>query len=176
MEHKGIDCRYIANKIIIETNKTKDKNSLILTSVRLSKLVLLIDIAYMHKHKKMLIKNAYAWWSKGIALPNIYYSYRGTVGNPLLKEVAVLDNLTQKEYEQKLDVKLRNEINDIVENVLETTRYIDTLDLIDLLMVDIDEDEDTIIYKEEIWDIYKKFDFNKLKELNEKEKQEICGV
>ena len=43
-------------------------------------------------------------------------------------------------------------------------------------MVDIDEDEDTIIYKEEIWDIYKKFDFNKLKELNEKEKQEICGV
>lgn len=176
MEHKGIDCRYIANKIIIETNKIKDKNSLTLTSVRLNKLVLLTDIAYMQKHKKLLVENDYAWWSKGIALPKIYYSYSGTVGYSLKKHVVLINGIKHHDYEQKLNKDLIIDISKVIKNVLEITRYVDTLDLINLLMVDIEEELDTIIYKEEIADIYKNFDFNKLKQLNEKEKQEICGV
>ena len=176
MEHKGIDCNYIANKIIIELKQTKDENSLMLTCGRLTRLILLTDIAYMQKHNKFLVRNAYAWWSRGIVLPKIFYTYNGTAGNALAKDVELIDGVKQQDYENSIGASLLKEINAFVKKVLDMTKYVDTLDLIDFLEVELDEEPDTIIMKDRLALLYKNLDFNKLKELNEKEKQEICGV
>ena len=59
LQNENMDCRFIANKIIIEYNKTKTKNSLGLTISRLGKLVLLVEIAYMQRYRNALIRDNY---------------------------------------------------------------------------------------------------------------------
>ena len=53
---------------------------------------------------------------------------------------------------------MRRDVDRIVTKILEITRYVDTVDLKNLLSTDIIEDHNTAIYQEEIIDIYKNFD------------------
>ena len=168
MVDEGLDCNYIANKIIIKLNASSSKEDLPLNCVRLNKLVLLCNIAHIQKHSKMLVKNSYFLWTKGLAIPKIYFDYHETEFNVLSKKVAKVEGKSQSDYEEQVEPTLKRIVNRIVARVLEITKYVDTVDLCEILDPKVEEDVDVEIYHEEIIDMYKKFDFNNLEVLNEK--------
>ena len=164
MLNEKVDCNYIANKIV----ERCIKSPLILTAKRLNKLVLLVNIAYAKQHNEFVVKNDYFLWPSGFVIPKIYYKYSNN-GNSA--KCCKVEEKTQQDYEKDINPKLKIKIEKIIDKILEITNYIDTIDLIDVLRVDIVEDENTVIYQEEIIDIYKNFNFKVLEELNRQEKQ-----
>ena len=76
-----------ANKIMIETFNNKTDDDLILTNIRLNKLVLLVNIAYMQKKSKFLVKNDYFLWPSGLVIPKIHFDYHhnGLFGKRIAK-------------------------------------------------------------------------------------------
>lgn len=171
MNNMGLDCNYIANKIMIETFNNKTDDDLILTNGRLNKLVLLVNIAYMQKKSKFLVKNDYFLWPSGLVVPKIHFDYMVySSGYKFGKRIAKVEGQSQEEYEKGVDPNLKSDVNSIVSKIVEITRYVDTVDLRELLAVGINEDENTVIYQEEIIKIYKNFDFQKLIDLNNENK------
>lgn len=167
MTNEGLDCNYIANKIITKTNQNRTTEDLFLTCVRLNKLVLLCNIAHIQKHSKMLVNNSYFLWTKGLAIPKIYFDYHETGFNVFNRKVAKVEGKSQEDYEKQINPKLKRIVDKIVDRILEITRYVDTVDLCEILDPKIEEGVDVEIYHEEIIDMYKKFNFKRLEDLNE---------
>lgn len=180
IEHVELDCNFIANKIISETYRTKDNNTLTLTCKRLNKLVLLVNIAYMQKYSKLLVKNDYRLWISGLVVPKIYYCYsRNGVKYDSTLETDLVEGMKQEEVEKTINHELNSEINNLVKQILGMTRYIDTIDLVEILLVkrlNQDYQIDSDIPKKIISKFYKDFNFDKLKELNERSKKEIFNL
>ena len=194
--NKNIDCRFIANKIIIENNKTKTKDSLGLTIGRLGKLVLLVEIAYMQRHGSALIKDNYTNSEKGYGLliERLFCSYDYakliTVQIPQISSISFKENIySQQEVEQLIGDKLNSEIDDIVKSVMEITNNTDSVDLREMLRLDKYIDiPDTmrmetivsdkvkyvpkstyIVPKYFVYQAYKDFDFKKLEHFNQEQ-------
>jgi len=194
--NKNIDCRFIANKIIIENNKTKTKDSLTLTISRLAKLVLLTEIAYMQRYGNALIKDTYRNNEKGYGLYidkllcSYDYAKLMPIEIPITSSVSFKEvEYSQQQVEQLIGEKLNSEIDDIVKCIVEITNKTDSVDLREILRLDkyIDipdtmrlativsdkekyvPNEIYIVPKYCIYQAYKDFDFNRLQQFNQEQ-------
>lgn len=181
-----IDCLFVANKFIDLNNLRKNKDSFHFGIRRLQKLVLLAEIYYMQIHNKSLLKQDWENYAEvnGLAIHEMYAYFSNRSGEitqtrkiwypPYYK-------LPQNEYERKIDKALNEELNRIVEEIYNITEFVESVDLIKMLRVDFPEclsvpkyyagmGGDFPIDKQIIYNQFKDFDFNQLKELNEKEK------
>ncbi len=194
--NKNLDCRFVANKIIIENDKIKTKDSLRLTIGRLGKLVLLTEIAYMQRYGNALIKDNYSNNEKGYGLyiDRLLCSY--DYAKLMAKEIPIISSISfkkviysQQEVEQLIGDKLNSEIDDIVKRIVEITNKTDSVDLREKLRLDKYIDiPDTmrlativsdkvkfvpastyLVPKDFIYQAYKDFDFNKLEYFNQEQ-------
>ena len=181
-----ISCLFVANKFIELNNLRKNKNSFHFGIRRLQKLVLLAEICYMQIHNKPLFEEDWENYAEvnGLAVHEMYAYFAnrsGEITNTRKIWYPPYYKLPQKEYEKKIDKKLNEELNRIVEEIYNITEFVDSVDLINMLRVDFPEflsvpkyydgmGGDFPIDKQIIYNQFKDFDFNALKELNEKER------
>ena len=184
---KQIDVLFVGNKFVELNNVRSKHHSLALNIRRLQRLVLLTEIYYMQLHKEGLIKQDWEDYKdvNGLACHNLYtYNSHNTGEIKLTKKIWYHSyyKLPQKEYEAKIDPSLNAELNEIVEEIYNITEFIDSVDLISMLRVDFPAGMsvpqyyagmggDFPIDKSIIYDKFKDFDFNRLRELNEQQKQ-----
>lgn len=177
----GFDYKFIVNKIFIEISK-QNTNYISLSLARLNRLLVLVDIAYRQQHGKPLIKDEYSIWHKGLVVPKIYSRYLYPIGK---QEMRQFEKSYQESLENSIDNNLNNEINELVSMVVSSTEFIDSVDLIVILKNDelqsfvdpndIDERKNAVPH-EFVTKFYQDFDFNKLKELNNREKEKFLGI
>ncbi|MBQ7880869.1 MAG: hypothetical protein IJ358_03405 [Clostridia bacterium] len=143
LQNENMDCRFIANKIIIEYNKTKTKNSLGLTISRLGKLVLLVEIAYMQRYRNALIRDNYRnnEQGHGLYIDSILCSYDYWKLMPVKIPQKFSINFqetfySQQEIEQLIGDKLNSKIDEIINYIVEITNKTDTVDLREMLRLD----------------------------------------
>ena len=179
----GFDYKFIVNKIFIEISKQNTNYiSLSLSLSRLNRLLVLVDIAYRQKNGKPLIKDEYRIWHKGLVVHKLYSHYMYQINE---KELRKYEKSYQESIESSIDNDVNNEINELVSMVVNSTGFIDSVDLIELLKNnelqtfvepnDITDRKNAVSHKF-VTEFYKDFDFNKLKELNEREKEKFLGV
>ena len=184
---KQIDVLFVGNKFVELNNVRSKHHSLALNIRRLQRLVLLTEIYYMQLHKEGLIKQDWEDYKdvNGLACHNLYtYNSHNTGEIKLTKKIWYHSyyKLPQKEYEAKIDPSLNAELNEIVEEIYNITEFIDSVDLISMLRVDFPAGMsvpqyysgmggDFPIDKSIIYEKFKDFDFNRLRELNEQQKQ-----
>ena len=181
-----ISCLFVANKFIELNNLRKNKNSFHFGTRRLQKLVLLAEIYYMQIHNKALFEQDWENYAEvnGLAIHEIYAYFANRSG-----EITTTKNIwyppyykyPQNVYESKIDKQLNEELNRIVEEIYNNTEFVDSVDLINILRVNFPEalsvpkhyagmGGDFPIDKQIIYNQFKDFDFNELKELNESER------
>lgn len=184
---KQIHALFVGNKFVELNNARKKSNSLCLNIRRMQKLVLLAEIYYMQIHKEALIEQDWEDYKEvnGLACVNLYtYNAYNTGEIRLTRDVwyPPFYKLPQKEYETKIGTHLNEELNQIVEEIYNITEFIDSVDLINMLRVEFPAGMsvpkyysgmggDFPIDKSIIYEKFKNFDFNKLRELNEQEKK-----
>lgn len=184
---KKLDALFIGNKFVELNNARKRENGLTLNMRRLQRLVLLTEIYYMQIHKEALIEQDWENYEEvnGLACQHLYtYNAYNTGEIKLTRNVwyPPYYKIPQKEYETKIDTRLNEELNQIVEEIYNITEFIDSVDLIKMLRVEFPAGMsvpkyysgiggDFPIDKSIIYEKFKDFDFNKLAELNEQEKQ-----
>ncbi len=180
----GIQARFVANKIIKMYFQEFNKNDLSLTLNRLNRLVELVDLNYRKNHQgKALYNDGYIVSVNGLAVPYLLYHYEF-----LLKDEDQAKNYferKEKEYqvnsESVIDEKLNKEIDYLVGLVLHGTRYLDTVDLRDMLnseklqqfKFDCVEYEFEKIPQEIVTELFYDFNFEEFLCLNEKEKERL---
>ena len=174
----GFDYKFIVNKIFMEISK-QNISYISLSLSRLNRILVLVDIAYRQKNGKPLIKDEYRIWHKGLVVPKLYSHYLYSIEENKLRQ---FDQCYQESMESLIDSDVNNEINELVSIVVGSTKFIDTVDLIELLKNDelqsfvepndITDRKNAVSHKF-VTEFYKDFDFNKLKELNEREKERL---
>ena len=179
----GFDYKFIVNKIFIEISKQNTNYiSLSLSLSRLNRLLVLVDIAYRQKNGKPLIKDEYRIWHKGLVVPKLYSHYLYLIEENKLRQ---FDKCYQESMESSIDSDVNNEINELVSMVVNSTEFVDSVDLIELLKNDelqsfVDPNDinerKTVISQNFVTEFYQDFDFNKLKEFNEREKEKFLGL
>ena len=184
---KQLDALFIGNKFVELNNAKKRKDGLSLVIRRMQKLVLLTEIYYMQVHKEALIKEDWEDYKEvnGLACPHLYgYNSYNTGEIKLTRNIwyPPFYKIPQSEYEAKIDISLNEELNQIVEEIYNMTEFVESIDLINMLRVDFPAGMsvpqyysgmggDFPIDKSIIYEKFKNFDFNKLRELNEEEKK-----
>jgi len=184
-----IDCFFVANKFIELNNLRKNKNSFHFGARRLQKLVLLAEIYYMQLHDKALFKQDWENYAEvnGLAIHEMYAYFTNRSG-----EITQTRKIwyppyykyPQEVYESKIDRRLNEELNRIVEDVYNITEFVDSVDLINMLRVDFPEclsvpkhyagmGGDFPIDKQIMYNQFKDFDFNVIRELNIQEKNRL---
>ena len=186
---KQLDAFFIGNKFVELNNARSKSYSLHLNIRRMQKLVLLTEIYYMQVHKEALI--AQDWedykYINGLACCHLYPYISYNTGEIKLTHKIWYPpyyKISQEEYEAKIDKKLNEELNLIVEEIYNMTEFVDSVDLIKILRVDfpvgvsVPENYagaggDFPIDKALIYEKFQNFDFNKLRELNELEREKL---
>ena len=174
----GFDYKFIVNKIFIEISK-QNANYISLTLARFNRLLLLVDIAYRQQHGKPLVKDEYHIWHKGLVVPKLYSHYLNLINE---KELRQFDKCYQESMESSIDSDVNNEIDEFVGMVVNSTEFIDSVDLIEMLKNDelqsfVDPNDinerKTVVSQNFVTEFYQDFDFNKLKDFNEREKERL---
>ena len=174
-----IDSLYICSKIIEELNKS-NRNNNPLTTRRLRNLILLIEVGYMQNFNKALIKQDYEYYAEinGLMISKTWHYL------VLEAKEGVIENIpfNKEQYEANFSLELTENINQIIKEIVEITEYIDTVDLASLVWCSVPtkwhapQNREPFcsgkypIPKSIIYEIYRDFDFNKLKEKNEQER------
>ena len=183
---KQIDALFIGNKFIELNNARKKEYSFHFGQRRLQKLVLLTEIYYMRIHNEALLRQNWEDYKEinGLACSHLYiynaYNW-GEITNPRKIWYPPYYKITQKEYETKIDEGLNAELNQIVEELYNITEFVDSVDLIMMLRVELPPEmsvpqnyagfgDDFPVDKALIYEKFKEFDFDKLKQFNEQEK------
>ena len=181
----GVQVRFVANKVIKKYFEEFDeKRDLTLTVNRLNRLVELIDLIYRKEHQwKPLYNDGYIVTSHGLAL---MHAILGSVY--LLEEREEAKSRFERnetEYqimsESVIDSELNKEIDRLVEKVLYGTRYIDNVDLREMLnskelqefRYNASEYQFAIIPNEIINELFADFSFEKFEEFNAQEKLRV---
>ena len=121
-------CKTISNYIINEVNlynKDKDlNNTVFLSTKRLNKILFFCDLRYMllNNGKPMLDDKFYVW-SSGPVIPELYREY-------LCFQDGEMKTIRVEE------VFLDDEIKEIIDEILEITKNLDTIELINLSKLD----------------------------------------
>lgn len=176
----GVDCSYIANKIIAETQRVEDEHTIPIYAKRLVRLVMLSDVMYFQNFKQPLIKQGYKYWGDkyGYVIPQIFNRYPAGDMRP-----DHVDGLMHKDFEILLSTHFVDVVDDIVKRVVDYTKYTDVIDLIDLVKVPVPYEilakykyyENNDVPKEMFYAGYLSFDFQQLKTFNEKEFERISN-
>lgn len=186
---KQLDALFIGNKFVELNNARRKPYSLHLNIKRIQKLVLLTEIYYMQVHKEALIKEDWEDYKEvnGLACHHLYGYISYNTGEIKLTRTIWYPpyyKIPQREYETKIDIRLNEELNEIVEEIYNMTEFIESIDLINMLRVDFPVGMsvpqyyagmggDFPIDKSIIYEKFKDFDFKELKELNEEERKKI---
>lgn len=121
----SLECQQVANYIIEEINKYNKEKSftdqISLTCGKLQKILYFCDVEYMQKNMgKSLFNDKFLAWPSGPVIPGIYHTY---LSPPT-------PNLEPK-YDRfkKIKPTLNQETKDIIDEVLDATKELDTIDL-----------------------------------------------
>lgn len=180
----GIQARFVANKVIKKYFEEFNENDLSLSLNRLNRLVELIDLVYRKDNQgKALFNDRYVVSSNGLVIPCVLYHYGWLLKDE--KEAKSYFERSEKEYqimsEAVVDENLNKEIDYLVDAVMHGTRYVDTVDLRDMLnseelqkfKFDCVEYEDYEIPQEIVTELFYDFTFEKFTYLNAKEKERL---
>lgn len=158
----SLQCKLTANYIIEEINKYNEnkplKEKLLLSCKKLQKILYFCNIEYMKKHMgEPLFNDEFHAWPSGPAIPYVYYTY-----TPYYKEKIEPD---YKELHKNMQT-LSPEAIDIINEVLDATKELDTIDLDEFAKIPgspwahaynlDDPDHRQIISKDEMYDFYAK--------------------
>jgi hypothetical protein len=186
---KQLDAFFIGNKFVMLNNERSQSYSLHLNIRRMQKLVLLTEIYYMQIHKEALIEQDWEDYKyiNGLSCRHLYPYNAYNTGEIMLTHKIWYPpyyKITQKEYEAKIDKRLNEELDLIVKEIYNITEFIDSVDLIKILRADFPEGicvpenyagfgGDFPIDKALIYEKFQNFDFGKLRELNELEREKL---
>lgn len=172
IEQNGVDYKFVVNKILKNVN---EKNSnYCYNAVRLSKLVLLVDIAYMQRYYYPLINSGYNVTDNGPFIPYIACVFENEIYYH--KKLSPVNVEYQRKAERSVGLEFNLRVDDVVRYVLEATKYVSTKDLTEILN---NQDLQALrkinkwssaekVDQELIVKFYKRFDFTKLCDLNTK--------
>ena len=187
---ENIDVCYVGNLFVKEHYKHKHQNSLWLTVKRLGKLVLLAEIMYMNKYSTNLFKQNYVNYPhlSSLVISELYSRYvldkdQNYHAGIMRVEDKQSQKISHEKYETTLNKQTVNNLKSIVAEIYQITECIDTVDLVKILRVDFPEynvpegcvnpNEEYYIPKQLIYNEFKDFSFDELKELNEHEKVKL---
>jgi len=181
----GVQARFVANKVIDKYFKEFNKDDLGLTTNRLNRLVELVDLNYRKQNQwKPLCNDGYIISKNGLVFIRLlcHYEY-------LLKDHNAAKSYferSEREYqimsEAVIDKNLNKEIDALVDMVMYGTRYIDTVDLRDMLNSDEIQElkfncvelEQDPIPEEIVAELFADFDFKRFECFNASEKERWC--
>lgn len=124
-----IECRLVANYIIEKTNIYNEgktlRNQILMSNKRLQKLLYFFDIEYMKENNgySFFTDEFYAWPS-GPVIPDIYRKY-----------IQYQDGIMNPDYSCKGN-ELPRDVKLIIDGLLDATKEIDTVDLINICKVE----------------------------------------
>ncbi|MBR2969965.1 MAG: hypothetical protein IKC49_02805 [Clostridia bacterium] len=177
----------ISNKIVgVYNDNYLDKAPMTLR--KLNRLILLVEVCFMQKYGKVLIKEDYLNTKMGLITETITSKHLNSTDNSYVI-TDISSDITQEDAEEVLGISLNIEINDIVNFVLSRTAYIDSVDLAEISKIEKYITIPTsicsvnlsptkkkmlneyVVPKDLIYQAYKNFDFSPLAELNEESKK-----
>ncbi len=187
IENLRIPGLVISNKIVgVYNDKYLDKVPM--TIRKLNRLLLLVEICYMQKYGKALIREDYHNSEMGLITDTLTCNNLSTTDNYFF--ITDIDaEITQEDAEEVLGITLNMEINKIVDYVLSNTVYLDSTDLAEISKIEkyitIPSSicsialsptkkkilTDYVVPKDLIYQAYKYFDISSLTELNEEHKK-----
>lgn len=185
LNNAGVEARFVANKIIKFYFDNHYEEIFPMSINRLSRLVQLVDIIYFKENKGLyLVRDGYKITENGLIRPEIYYHYNYLIQYNSNKYFEAKEELYQEMSEKLVDSILSAKIDLIVARVVENTKYVDTLDLRDMLNNEeiqfikcrFEYSDTNYVPQEIVKILYKNFDFSKFEELNEIEKKKIGSL
>ena len=181
---EGVEARFVANKIVKKYFEEFNENDLTLTCNRLNRLVELVDLVYRKENQwKPLCGDGFVVSSNGLVIPKILYHYEYLLKDK--EQAKIYFERKEKEYqtmsESVIDENLHKEIDSLVDLVMYGTRYVDNVDLRDMLnsaelqqfKFNCVELEDRDIPQEIVSELFFNFSFEKFTCLNEQEKERL---
>jgi len=167
---------------------------------KLSKLLLLVDLCYMNRYNIRLNDEEYYISSNRDIVPkqifDIYLSSAGTYILPL-QYSSINDKISSQREADELIGKLNKTLKNTVSYIMDITSNLDPVDLVEVFKILPDsrwqytepkqeykgkqsylnkyEHKYKYVLKDGIYYTYKDFDFNKLKKLNDEEKEKSKG-
>lgn len=180
---ESVEVRFVANKVIEQYFAMANKDDLMLSIRRLNRLVQLVDIMHRKRYAgKALFNQGYLITESGLVVVEILCGYQCLLKGEKTKEYF---ERSQGEYQKLAELKvgprLNSHIDLLVSRVLKATRYVDTVDLVKMLYTDelqalrssFVEYDDRPLPQEIVSELYQNFDFDKLEELNQREKERL---
>lgn len=122
-------CVAIVNYIIEDTNKfnegKKFQNQVSMTVKRLQKLLYFCEAEYMKRNRgRILFEDEFYAWPSGPVIPILYQEFVRCQNGEMLPE------------DEKDESILSEEVKNIIVQILEATKHLDTLDLVNISTID----------------------------------------
>lgn len=185
MVKDGVPPKFVANKILNLYFEEHKNDDLRMSSGRLNRLTLLVDLIYRKENLcNPLLSRSYVVSDKGLLNMDVMCEYGFFYKDEeIWKEIFIRkESRYQKYIESCVDPVLNGIINKIVRRVYEGTRFVDNVDLRNMLnsdqiqkfkfdFIEFDiSDGHLDIPKEIVTELFQDFDFSKFEELNESER------
>jgi len=124
-----LKCRAVANYIIEEINKFNDgkkiQEQVSMTTKRLQKLLYFCEAEYMKRNRgRILFEDEFYAWPSGPVIPALYHEFVRCQNGEMLSE------------DKKDETVLSDDVKNIIVQIFDATRDLDTLDLVNISIID----------------------------------------